>query len=375
MSTLRDTILRWIDKRTSDMLAAPRAWGSDEAIEMQVLLLLQFRALTLRPDFDHGDPGSLVDDYMEYLTRAYPNHPHRPLHQIVQPDPIGRNIANELGKIIHDFTHNMLEENPFQHNDLAIRLVFEQGRIPTTAALTGYYEEFRRAARAVARRVEKTVGRNDKMLGRAPKGIEDVTDFALSDVRVTPKNGAPAEALLLLGAGMPSGSRDWVAEQAVRGAIVDLVTMGEWATSKEEVSALPVDDVEQRSRTTVQAMRIVPRRGIAKAEIGGMLIGRAKPVEFRPEHEGRFLAVLGSTASSEPYDSTEEIRGIDLDRGLVIVNRRARLPCYVHPEHLQEVTEVGIQAHVQGTLYKPLAGRPFVIVSHIAPINTDPTAS
>ncbi|MRG96491.1 hypothetical protein [Polyangium spumosum] len=362
MSTLRDTIIRWIDKRTTDMLAAPRIWGSDEAIEMQVLLLLQFRALTLRPDFDHGDPGALVDAYMEYLTRTYPQCPHQPLHQIVEADRLGFNIANELRKVVQTFTRSMLEENPFQHNDLAIRLVFEKGRTPTTAAFTGYYEEFRRAARAVARRVDKAVG-------RAPKGIEEATDFALSDVRVTPKNGAPAEALLLLGAGVPSESRDWVAENAVRSAIVDLVTMGEWATSDADVSALPVDDMEQRSRTTVQAMRIIPRRGIMKAEIGGTLIGRAKPVEFRPEHERRFLTVLGSSAPSEMYDETEEIRGIDLDRGLVIVNRKMRLPCYVRPEQLQEVTEVGIQAHVMGTLYKPLTGRPFVIVSHIVPVN------
>lgn len=366
MSALRDTILHWIDKRTSDMLAAPRAWGSDEAIEMQVLLLLQFRALTLRPDFDHGDPGSLVDSYMEYLTRAHPKHPHQPLHQIVEPDRLGFNIAAELKKVIQTFKQSMLEENPFQHNDLAIRLVFEKGRAPTTAAFTGYYEEFRRAARAAARRIDKAVG-------RASKEIEEATDFTLSDVRVTPKNGAPAEALLLLGAGVPSESRDWVAETEVRSAIVDLVTMGEWATSEAEVSALPFDDVEQRSRMTVQAMRLVPRRGIMKAEIGGTLIGRAKPVEFRPEHERRFFEVLGSSAPSEIYDQTEQIRGIDLDRGLVIVNRKTRLLCYVRPEHLQEITEVGIQAHVRGTLYKPLTGRPFVIVSQIVPANAEPS--
>lgn len=368
MSALRDTILRWIDKRTSDMLAAPRAWGSDEAIEMQMLLLLQFRALALRPDFDQGDPGSLVDDYMEYLTRAYPGRPHTPLHRIIESDPLGFNIAGELEKVIRSFTDRLLEENPFQHNDLAIRLVFEKDRTPATAAFTGYYEEFRRAARAVARRVDKAVG-------RAPKGIEEVTDFTLSDVRITPKNGAPAEALLLLGAGIPSEQRDWMAERAVRDAIADLVTMGEWATSEEDVSALPVDDVDQRSRTTVQALRLIPRRGIAKAEIGGTFIGRSKPVEFRPEHERRFVAVLGSSAPSEPFDRTEEIRGIDIDRGLVIVNRRARLPCYLRPELLQEVTEVGVQAHVQGTLYKPLSGRAFVIVSHIAPVGDEPPAA
>lgn len=212
---LRDTILHWVDERMSDMLTAPRAWGSDEAIEMQVILLLQLRALTLRPSFDGGDPGSLVDAYMEYLSRTYPKHPHRPLHQIVEPDSLGFNIASELKKVIQTFTQSMLEENPFQHTR----------------------------------------------------------------------------------------------------------------------------------------------------------------IELTPEHERRFLAVLGSSAPSEVYDKTEEIRGIDLDRGLVIVNRKTRLTCYVRPEHLQEVTEVGVQAHVQGTLYKPLVGRPFVIVSDIIPVSTEPSAS
>lgn len=374
MSALRDTILHWIDKRTRDMIAAPRAWGSDEAIEMQVLLLLQFRKLTLQPDFDHGDPGSLVDAYMEYLTRAYPKHPHQPLHRIIETDRLGLNIAAELTKVIQTFTESMLEENPFQHNDLAIRLVFEEGRTPTTAAFTGYYEEFRRAARATARRRDRGARR-----GRAPRGIEEATDFTLSDIRVTPKNGAPAEVLLLLGAGAPAearesrDARDRSAEDEVRDAIVELVTMGEWAASEAEVSALPLDDVEQRSRMTVQALRIVPHRGILKAEIGGTLIGRSKPVEFRPEHERRFLSVLRSSAPSEVYDETEEIRGIDLDRGLVIVNRKMRLHCYVRPEHLQEITEVGAQAHVQGTLYRPLAGQPFVVASHIAPVNVAPS--
>lgn len=366
MSTLRDTIIRWIDKRVNAMLEAPRAWGSDEAVEMQILLLLQFRTLTLRPDFDHGDPGSLVDAYMDYLGRIYPQNQHQPLHKIIETDRLGFNIAKELETIVRVFNENMLEENPFQHNPLALRLIFENGKTPTTTALTGYYEEFRRATRAVARGTAKSVG-------RAPKAIEDATDFALADVRITPKNGAPAEALLLLGAAV-SETRDWIAEASVRQAIVDLATMGEWATSDADVHALPVDDMEQRSRMTVQAMRIVPHRGIVKAEIGGTMIGRAKPVVFRPEHERRFLTVLGSSAPSEAYDHTDEVRGIDLDRGLVILTRKTRLPCYVRPEHLQDVTEVGILARVEGTLYKPLGGRPFVMVSRMTPAEATASA-
>lgn len=365
---LRERVLYWVDKRTRDMLAAPRAWGSDEAVEMQVLLLLQFRLLALRPDFDQGDPGSLVDHYLDYISRAYPGKSRLPLHRFIETDRLGVNLAKELKKVVQDINGDYAqEENPFQRNELAIRLVFEEGRVPAAAAFTGYYEEFRRAARAIARR-------SDKAVGRAPKGIEEATDFTLSDVRVTPKNGSPAEALLLLGSGLVSepSMRDPDAEHAVRDAIVDLVTLAEWAASEADVRELPMDDREQRDRATVQAMRIVPRRGIEKVEIGGALIGRSKPAAFKPEHERRFLKILESSAPFEVYDETGEVRGIDLDRGVVIIDRQRRLPCYVRPEHFQRVTEVGVRARVEGTRYKPPGRSPFVIVSRITPLSTDP---
>lgn len=184
MKGLRDTLVDWVDARTKNMLATPRAWGSDEAVEMQILLLLQVRALALRPELEIEAPGRLVDAYLTYLTKAYPERPHRPLHQIVEADRLGLNLAAELRKVVDIFTRQTLAENPFQHHELAIRLVFEQGRTPATSAVTGYYEEFRRACRAVARPFGKTAG-------RATKSIEDATDFALSDVRV---NGAQSHA-------------------------------------------------------------------------------------------------------------------------------------------------------------------------------------
>lgn len=356
MKPLRDTIVTWADQRIADMLAAPRMWGSDEAIEMQTILLLELRALATRPEPELANPRRILDAYAAYLQKSFPDRPHRPLFQLIQTDDLGLSLARELQKIVDIFRLNMLEENPFQHSDVAIRLTFEPGKKPTTSAFTSYYEEFRRAARAVARP-------RDKATGRVAKGIEVATDFALDDVRVTPRNGAPAEVLLLLDAGLGQG--DLVAEEQVRDALTSLVAMGEWASSSTDVTEVPVDDVEQRTRVAVQALRILPRRGIATADIGGRLIGRSRPVAFRAEHERRLVDVIGSTTKSEPFETQDEIRGIDLDRGLVILGKKERLTCYVRREQLGSVALVGVQAHVRGSLFRPLTGRPFALAEAI----------
>jgi len=357
MRGLRDTLVGWIDERTKNMLATPRAWGSDEAVEMQALLLLELRALVLRPELEVGVPGRLVDAYTAYLAKTYPTKPHRPLSQIVEPDHLGHNLAAELRRVVDVFTHAMLEENAFQHSDVAIRLTFEPGRVPTTSAFTGYYEEFRRAARAVVRP-------RDKKTGRVGKNIEVATDFALDDIRVTPRNGTPAEVLLLLGAS--PGQQDILAEQQVRDALSGLVEMAAWAGSSEDVTHAPVDDVQQRTRVAVQALRILPRRGIASVGIGGRLIGRSRPVELRGEHQRRIVEVIGSTTSPEPFDRHDLVRGVDLDRGLVVLGKKDRLPCYAYPELLGDIAVAGIGARVTGQLYRPVFGKAFVLAESIA---------
>jgi hypothetical protein len=111
MTILRDMLIDWIDERTNNMLATPRAWGSDEAIEMQVLLLMEFRAFALCPEQEIATPGRVVDAYMKYLTDRYPTKPHRPLCQIVEPDHLGQNLAIELRKALSVFTATVREES------------------------------------------------------------------------------------------------------------------------------------------------------------------------------------------------------------------------------------------------------------------------
>lgn len=110
MRGLRDTLVGWIDERMKNMLATPRAWGSDEAIEIQVLRLLEFRALVLLPELEAEAPGRLVDGYMAYLAKTYPAKPNRPLSQIVESDYLGQNLAAELRRAVDFFTQTMLDD-------------------------------------------------------------------------------------------------------------------------------------------------------------------------------------------------------------------------------------------------------------------------
>lgn len=358
MSGPRDMLVEWIDRRTRDMLETPRAFGSDEAVEMQVLLLLQLRAIALRPALETEAPGRIVDAYLSYLAKMYPHKPHRPLSQIVEPDQLGKSLAAELRKAVAVFTQQMLEENPFEHSDVVLRLTFEPGRTPATSAFTGYYEEFRRAARAVVRAPGKRTG-------RVTKSIELATDFALKDARVTPENGAPAEVLLLLDANREL--HDAAAAQQVRDALSGLVELGAWAGTSEDIAHAPIDDVERRTRVAVQALRILPRRGVASVGIGGRLIGRSRPIELKAEHARRIVAVIGAATHAEPFDRHEVVRGVDLDRGLVILgsSRKDRLPCYVYPDQLGDLAIAGIGARVRGQLFRPVFGHEFVLADSI----------
>lgn len=92
----RADIPKWVDQRIEDMLAAPRMWGSDEAVELQVLLLLEIRTLALRPEELAADPRCILDAYAAYLTKTYPAKPNRPLSQIVETDHLGLELAAAL---------------------------------------------------------------------------------------------------------------------------------------------------------------------------------------------------------------------------------------------------------------------------------------
>lgn len=356
MSDLARTIVGWADQRISDVLAAPPMWGSSEAVELQLLTLFELRSLALRPEQELANPRRVLDLYAAFLAERFPDAPSRALFQIVQ-DAEAAEFRGAIEVFHQRLRHAVLAENPFEHSQLAIQLTFVGGREPTTSAVTGYYEEFRRATRATTRTHTQ---------GRASRDIEGATDFTLDDTVVSRPNGAPGRVLLRLGAGHADSSAD--ARDKVRDALSAIAALAEWAESGESIDQLGLDDVESRTRTAVQALRLVPRRGIEIAAFGGRLLARSRPVEFRATHERRLVEVVGAGATVEPFDAVDEVRALDLDRGHLVLGRKQRIVCHARPELLGEVGEVGVRARVVGRRYAPPIGRSFVLVDSVEAI-------
>ena len=338
MSSLQTTLLGWVDARLAALLEAPRMWGSYEAVELQALQLFELRALIRRPEQELTDPRRVLETYAAFLRQQFPQHPQEPLFRLLEErgSPVG--IEEGLRTYLEDFRRELdratLPENPFEHSSLAIKLTFEASRAPSTAAFTGYYEEFRRATRAALR--------SGKAAGRSKKEVELATDFALLDAVVSPANGAPAEVLLRLGP--QRGQADFDAEARVRDVLSSFLTVAEWAATDASVDELRVDDVGARTQTAVQALRLLPPRGVDRVDIGGTLVSRPKPVEIRGRLEARFVEIVGAEAPAEPFDETDEIRAIDLDRGSIVLGRTKRVRCFVRPEMLGELSSVGGRA-------------------------------
>lgn len=363
MTSLSSIVVRWVEDRIQQMLKAPPMWGSNEAVELQILLLTELRALACRPDQETQNPRRVLDLYVKYLGQRFPDREPAPLCRLIDENDEGE-FAEVLRSFYDSMARNTLLPNPFEHSQVAIRLTFGDGLSPTASAVTGYYEEFRRATRAASREAQSTARRD--------RAVERVTDFVLEDSVVTQPNGAPGQVLLRLGTGF---NQDRGAEDRVRGALSSVVTLAEWANTDAPVGELGVDDVNQRTHTAVQALRLLPRHGVKTVTLGGTLVARSKPVDIHEGHEKRFLEVVSAESTPIPFDKTEEVRAIDLDRGVIILGRKERMQCFLPPEKLQELTEVGVTARVEGQLFRPFAGRPFVIAAEVTPSESDSGAA
>jgi len=353
VSTFRDTLIGWVDERLDALISAPPMWGSNEAVEMQALMLFELRALALRPEEMVKTPGTVFDTYTTFLRERFPDLDPAPLCELASA-PFEKTLA-EFRSLL---AAHILPEDVFQHSDIVVRLQYKPRQRPTALSFTTYCDDVRRAARAFARNA-------DKRTGRVRREVEAVTDFSLKDVRLTRPGGAPAEAWLLLERGYPEQPHLFAVEE-VRDALSSLASTAVWLDSDEPVSSLPIDTNEARVRVAVQILRLLPRRDVDVVEIGGTLAGAHKPFSLRASHEQRCVSILTAQSRPSAFDESDEIRGIDLDRGTLILGKRRRLTCYVPPFLLgTEVREVGVHARVRGQLYRPPLSPAFVIADSV----------
>jgi len=76
--SLRDALLEFVDERIDSLLRVPEMWGPEESIELQLLLLLEVRLLTLSPSLKSDIP-LIQQGFIHFVRSKFPGDPPEPL--------------------------------------------------------------------------------------------------------------------------------------------------------------------------------------------------------------------------------------------------------------------------------------------------------
>lgn len=81
------TIAEFVDSRLDMMLAHPNNWGSTEAFELQVLLLLELQMVLRCADVPRDSLRILLDAYASFMRKQRPDLGPRPVSTVLPNDP------------------------------------------------------------------------------------------------------------------------------------------------------------------------------------------------------------------------------------------------------------------------------------------------
>lgn len=359
-----ERILAYVDEQLAGMRRAPLMWGPPIAIEMQYLQLLETRLLVMRPDLDREQPRLVLDRYIEFLRKKHPKAGNGALANLFDDASAG-----ELVAALHDFENALSDlvapRSVFETHPLAIALRLRPGVTrPSSTTLTAYLENLRRVLRATLRGPGRT--------GRSTKEIEELTEFELPSVSVREANGAPAQVVFPLIQRQPrQTSLIATAEDEVRSALTQLVTVMDWAAGQSDFGTLArsVTDSESRRVVAHQGLRLVPRGEVEALELGGTLIQRPAPVTLRPESKARLVSVVAEDQQTEPFLQEGEIRALDLDDATFRLRGpdKAVNRCWlqIDPFELLSEWKLGAKVRVHGRRVGGVFKAPVVIVDDV----------
>ena len=315
MNDLRSSLLSRIDCSLDAMAKAPRMWGSPESLEMQALLLLEFKCMVLRPHMTQENPSEMQEEYERFIDSSFENAPATSLAYILEN---GEQTAL-LPKYIQDFRRKieleLPEENPFEHNDMVLDIEIRADHsLPSFSKICGYYERFMKALAAIVRQGPKDPTDAKNAFGRA-------TAYPVPEIRVVPgKDGAGSLIRIPLEQprfGQLNIEREFLSEQRVRDAIKQAMDVVSWAEDAEPIMSnlrklFPAD--ERRKMVAAQAIRMLPEEGIESVRIGGKLLGAEGFIELRPSQAPKIVPVLQDGERPENFSCTGTVRAVDRDQ-------------------------------------------------------------
>jgi hypothetical protein len=364
----QDTIVRYIDQQLGSIVTRPAMWGTDVAVELQAVMLLELRAVVLRSPGDDAAPRAVRDAFNSFVRKRLPDAPPVPLADILNQRNRGADLATFLADFIATLKAQTPETNPFSKYDVALVLELKADVPTASAGLVGeYIEGVRRAIRGILRRHSR---------GRPGKEYEAASDLLLPTIDVSPANGAPSRITVPMMQPALQTSSSHVSD-----ALADIVATVEWASTKEPPrdltsrleAAVPLD------RLAAQTLRLLPRRDIELVHLGGRIMDRSQPVTLLREHALRLNQAIAETQKrSHKVHDTGSVRELDLDKYSfrLTSGTRNRAKCVLASAELLPIVEraLGRTARVTGREYQSDRTK-FIMIESITPLDTGKLAS
>lgn len=370
MSQTDHIVLEHIQDRLDHMFRFPELWGSAEALELQVLQLLESYAVLKKHKTDRIILfQELQSAYRGFLSRI---PPRGGLLLSQRADMEISALVSHLSTFRNVWQEGIAAPNPYEAHDVVLSLRFDESvSLPQASMIGHYYETFRRSIRGIAR---------PNQHGRTPKDLEMATEFLTPELNIIPKNGMPGRVVLPLELPqMEATSSSSFA--AVRDAMSHMAAVAEWANSSDDVkkiaSALP--DSEQRQRVASQTLRLVPGANSScnLVEFGGRSMGRIVPMQLHSRISSRLNEVVryGRTADISQLDGV--VRKLDLDRGIVGVRPVGgrRIDLWIAGEIAIEPTLLDATVHASIESYVDAFGRRTHYVKKLDVVSYEAAAS
>ncbi|MES3035954.1 MAG: hypothetical protein V4813_18265 [Gemmatimonadota bacterium] len=383
MRPIRARLLRYIDEQLDGMIRYPLMWGPGIAVERQILLLLEFRSVVLRPQLETDHPRTVLDAYEAFLEERFPDSPPVPAVSRIGKDPGAERLATELGLFRLRAVAEMKagEENepdvaspdaapdPAPESDLVLTLRLRPGAVvPRASELTEHYDELRRVLRALSRPPGQR--------GRATAATEDAIDFGLRGVEVALGNGSLGRAVMRLQQMSPQHAG------VARAGIAKLADVSEWATDgRRRVGDLIHDQASRDVATQVAslALRLVPgsETQVMDFELSGRVVG-GRVVHMTRSVSERLTQVVSESLKEEPIDAIGTVRAVDIDRRTIRVRfsdgtfrNNVVLGWALSREPVEQAALAltgAVPVRVVGHFYRPVGGNGTLVVNNVIPL-------
>jgi len=372
MLNQQELLLHYIDECMGSMRRAPDTWGSPESLELQALQLMELRSIAVRPVMFQRNHREMMRIYHGFVAKLTDGDPSFLLSSVLSESGRIEELPEMLSDLYAEVQARLPPEDLFRDHDIVLELSLDKGSEPRFSAVCAYYENFQKAMRNILRATAKKTGKSAKDVKDHKDALQAATEYIIPEFRVVrDEEGTKMQVSLLQpNKGQLTFDRDTYAETSVRKAIADALSVTQWASQETpNIQALHemFPDDAKRKTMAVQALRIIPEKGVREIRVGGRLIGETEPVKLTASQAIKLVPVLKEGESARQFSHSGTVRAIDLDQKWFRLryNENNEIRCWVpgDPDALLQAAAAMSRKEriiVIGDVYRPAHKRPFV---------------